>query len=130
MGARDFTIPKDRLDAHKTGFIGELVVAGYLGKKHLNAEFVTRKDSDVGDNIEVRATRNKNGNIMLNERDAVTKRYVLVKIFEERMFAEIVGWEYGQNIKTEINRFDRPQFKEKMYRMMANNLKHIETIGD
>jgi len=130
QGLKDYGVGSDRFTRHAIGFAGEYAVSKYLYLKKPTFDLDTRHGGDVGP-FEVRTTPNINGRLLLNQRDwpKRDRAFIHVISLKDRWF-KIVGWLYGYEVMRPENYFERPQFKEAVYKVENHELRQIEELQD
>jgi len=86
------------LELNIMGVTAEIAVAKSLNK-YWAPEFIDLLDYDIHPNIQVRATKYKTGNLIVNPKDNDHHKFYLVIVNGSEF--NIVGWEYGGLCKKE-----------------------------
>lgn len=88
------------IQAHVIGAIGELAAAKALDIHWSHAERpYTWGLHDLGDDLEVRATRYRSGHLLIRSKDDPDRRYILVS--GQAPVVYVVGWIWGREAKTD-----------------------------
>lgn len=97
---KDGKVLSDSLEIDKLGALAEYAVAKALGKMWTGCFFEIDdwyKWREIGDDVaglEIRATKHKNGRLIVHPKDKQYAKFVLVVAYNELQY-ELKGWAYG-----------------------------------
>lgn len=116
---------EERLEDEINGILAEMIVGRIVKDKAFMPSINTfHKEADVGQDIEVRSTRELHHNLILRDNDDAFRRYVLV-ICDAMRGWYVKGWCYGHEAMQK--QWHRPEEGRPHYLYMGQ-LRHIDTL--
>jgi hypothetical protein len=125
---KTYNVNVTSLIAHQVGGAAELAVNKYFGLEWRGFNVKKRHDPDAGV-AEVRATKQKYGRLILNQRDEPKKDRPFIHVMSlGNAEFKLMGWLYGYEVMLDENIFKRPQFIERLWVVENHRLRSVEEL--